>query len=135
MPKPLAIQSSSLTAALYFTVRVLEKQRGRYAVMKEGQEPDWREGETTGGCIKGVYQKDLQTAQVTPVVDYAVRKQLDVWVSSLQGVAQDGKTIVCSAAFVESPSLSEREASYHLGELDVETGALRKLAPLAATFF
>lgn len=124
-----------VTTSLYFTVRVLERQRGKYAVMKEGQKPEWREGETTGGWIKGVYRKDLETGLVTPVIEYEVRRQLDVWVSSLHGVAPDGKAIICSAAFVESTPSSEREASYHLCELAVEKGTLRKCAPLAATFY
>jgi hypothetical protein len=120
---------------LYFRLLFLEMKRGRFAVMRDGQAPEWKDGETAGGWIKGIYRKNLVTGFVTPIIEYEIRKRSAVWVSSLHSVAPDGKTIFCSAAFAEWSSASAGDSAYHLCQLDVGTGALTKVAPLMATFF
>jgi hypothetical protein len=124
-----------VTPTAYFTWSALEKHQGPYTVSREGQAPEWQEGETTAGWIKGVFRLDLLRGQVTPVVEYAIRKQQDVWVSSLHSVAPDGGSLLCSAAFYGRSADGSGSVGYFLSKLDVGSGVLTQLAPLRAVFY
>jgi hypothetical protein len=127
----------AVTPSLYYMAQVKEVMHGRHPVMRDGRE-EWvdDEQETIGGWIKGVFRKDLITGVIRPLVEYRLREEQDEWVSRLHGVFPDGKALLCSAAHLDPGStLPGRTYSYSLCRLDVDSGALTKLAPLRAVFF
>jgi len=118
-----------VTPSIYFRLVLLERKRGRWAEMREGQEPEWHQGETTGGWSKGVFRKRLDNGEIAPVVQHG--QESDVWISDLHSISGDGRTLYCSAGFFSGPS---RKGQYYLCDLSVETGALSRICLLKATF-